>query len=62
VIEILKQHQLWRRGLPPYEEPNSVTYTPRQLTKALDFAIACLSKSVESERQNSLTFKTEGQP
>jgi hypothetical protein len=39
-IEILEQHQLWRRGLPPYEHGGEgLPHTPKQLGKALSHAI-----------------------
>jgi hypothetical protein len=38
----LQQHQLWRRGLPPYDETGGAPYTPKELGVAIDIAIKAL--------------------
>ena len=38
--EILIEHQLWRKGLPPYDKPFSdPPYTTKDLSDAILFAI-----------------------
>ena len=41
-IHLLQQHQLWRRGLPPYDETGGAPYTPKELGVAIDIAIKAL--------------------
>jgi hypothetical protein len=39
-ITILTEHNLWRRGLPPYENGGEKTsYTVKQLGEAIDYAV-----------------------
>lgn len=44
VIEILTEMQKWRRSEHPYEEQNSIPYTPKQYGEAIDFALDELLK------------------
>jgi len=46
VVRILKEYQLWRRGLPPYDfgQPVEMPLTPKELGQALDHAIAVLER------------------
>jgi hypothetical protein len=40
-ISVLKEHQLWRKGIPPYNKARAFPYyTPQDLSAALDYAIA----------------------
>lgn len=45
-VNILKNYQLWRRGLPPYDfgQPVNMPFTPEKLGEALDYAIAELTR------------------
>jgi hypothetical protein len=44
-IAILTEHNLWRRGLPPYDEAGApLPYTTRQLSKAIDVAIKTMEE------------------
>lgn len=38
-LTILTEIQKWRRAEPPYNEPNTMPFTPEQYGKALDVAI-----------------------
>lgn len=38
-ITILREMNKWRRSEPPYEEANTMPYTPEQYGKAVDHAI-----------------------
>jgi hypothetical protein len=41
--EILIEHQLWRKGLPPYDQAGiEPPYTPKELSDAILFAIQIL--------------------
>ncbi len=45
-IEILERHQLWRKGLPPYEHGGErQPHTPAQLGEALTHAIEHMKRS-----------------
>lgn len=47
-IEILEQHQLWRRGLPPYERGGEgMPHTPAQLGLAIDAAIEHMKRETK---------------
>lgn len=44
-IEILEQHQLWRKGLPPYEVGGEcMPHTPKDLGLAIDAAIEYMKR------------------
>ena len=43
-LNILKQHQAWRMGKTPYDAPGETQpHHPKELTSALDYAIAYMS-------------------
>lgn len=49
-VEVLNEHQYgW------------IKHPPTKVCEALDYAIACLSKTEENERQSDLSLKTEAQ-
>lgn len=52
---ILEQHQLWRRGLPPYDETGGMPYTPEDVGVAIDVAI----KALEGARMTYLESTLE---
>jgi hypothetical protein len=40
-IDILAAHQLWRLGLPPYDQGGETpSYTPAELSEAIDLVLA----------------------
>ena len=49
-VEVLNEHQ-----------DGWIKHPPTKVCEALDYAIACLSKTEENERQNDLSLKTKGQ-
>jgi hypothetical protein len=43
-ITILTEHNLWRKGLPPYETPTQLPYySNKELGQAIDYAISTLT-------------------
>lgn len=49
-VKVLNEHQYgW------------IKHPPTKVCEALDYAIACLSKTEENERQNDLSLKTDAQ-
>ena len=44
-LEILKAHQKWRRGEPPYEIGGSMPVGPTRLGQAIDVIIKALDQT-----------------
>lgn len=50
-LNILTHMQLWRRGLPPYDDtPCEMPHSPNKWGEAVDIAIEALLQSIENEQ------------
>lgn len=64
-LEVLREFNLWRRGEGKYKwsetpsENEPLPYTPKEVGKALDVAIAVLKKDVELEAINKIPTEEE---
>ena len=57
-VNILRNYQLWRRGLPPYDfgQPVNMPFTPEKLGEAIDYAIAVMERDRRSENYGGTQF------
>lgn len=50
-LNILTEMQLWRRGLPPYDDtPCEMPHSPKKWGEAVDIAIEVLCESIQNEQ------------